>query len=291
MDNIDGNTRALLWLDALGFGNFITGNDLNASLNEYRIMLANFIDQNNFLKFNILSDSLLFWYDLRDYDNITKLCEDEQLNRVLKEMAVMCDAAHSMLGNLFTGLYGNSRFELFRGAIVLDEYFTGEIEIESKMREETFTITPILGKSIVYAHGWESEQDLCLVSIHPRYNKLVELLLEKTGGNISSQSNIIIKYPIPTKSGLIDGYVINPFDKNYFSGKRKKFLNETQTGEFVEEVVNRIHTYSDYLSAQYDKSTDPRAKLKIKNTIEFFEYVKKNDLFVTNQYTIQGGQT
>lgn len=286
MENINSDTRALLWLDALGFGNFITENDLGSSLAEYRIMLGNFINQNNFLKFNILSDSLLFWYDLSEHDNIRKLSEDEHLNRMLKEMSVMCDAAHSMLGNLFGGFYGNSRFELFRGAIVLDEYFTGETDISSPMRKETYSISPILGKSIVYAHRWESDQDWCLVSIHPRYNQLVELFLEKTGGNISSQTNIIIKYQIPTKTGLIDGYVINPFDKNYFSGKRKKFLNDNHTGEFVEEAVYRIHTYEDYLTMQYDKATDPRAKSKIENTIKFFKYVEENDLFVTNQYTI-----
>lgn len=286
MENINSDTRALLWFDALGFGNYILENDLTTSISEYRIMLTNFINQNNFLRFNILSDSLLFWYDLREHDNLRRLSADENLDRVFKEMSVICDSAHSMLGNLFGGSYRNSRFELFRGAIVFDEYFVGGLEIHSPMRKETYSISPILGKSIVYAHRWESDQDWCLVSIDPRYNQLVELFLQLTGGNISSQNNIIIKYPIPTKRGLIDGYVINPFNKTYFLGKQKKFPDESNELVFEEVDVYRIDTYEDYLNKQYDMASDPRAKLIIKNTIEFFEYIKMKDLFVTNRYTI-----
>ncbi|MFA6072016.1 MAG: hypothetical protein WC810_25865 [Janthinobacterium sp.] len=267
--------RPLLWIDILGFGKDIENQSLEVTINEYSNLINRYLGRYSGVEFDIISDSLLFWA--------------KSPKSKWQELSNVFQAAHLYSGSSF--FYDSQAHSLIRGAIVIDEFV-----IDHRNHEHKFNVTignerveewidrmsyhRLLGRAIVKAHKWESIQDWCLISLDPSYNQLVSqpdvfpaYLLDK---------NYVIKYPIPTKKGSFDGYVVNPFMKEYCVGYQKLLpgINDSGRLPIVGNLVEVGKVYEKSLDFHLKKSEDESVTLKLQNTKEFYRYVVENELYI-----------
>lgn len=234
--------RPLLYIDLLGFGDFVLTHDHESVKNYYARLLRDLRvfhrgNSRSPLKMELVSDSAFFWVD------------DANLDRSFKLLAYV---AHALLHN---GLMENEGtwaqygfFTPMRGTLCFEEFEIGRNNIFLGMRGEqgrppqpvlqpNFTI---LGKAIVMAAKWEQCQDWIGISI-PGSN--VELIRENVGVALNElvSGNFLIEFDVPLKERVERTFAINPLAA---SGRHHSGLTNTLDRAISEaKEVTRTRKY------------------------------------------------
>ena len=235
--------RYVVFLDILGFSNFIENNDIeNVQYKLNKFLCATFglagwkvnsNPQNKFdiylhkdINFILLSDSIILY---------TNNGSSENFNRIVETTSIF----------LLKGL--EHKFPL-RGAITCGELFVNE---EGKT-DNKVSLQQIYGKALVKAYRLEGTQKWsgCIID-----NEIIEELNHNEKFSIYKKKNYILKYNVPSKICNKEYYVVN-----WIKDKNSILKNQIEKAFYEDET-----------------KVDDSVKIKFCNTLKFYEWIVENN--------------
>ncbi len=241
----------LLNIDVLGFGDFVSSNELSV-VNSYYTHL---ITGSAFSGEIIDKDSI----EIMVYsDTIAIKSNQKDKNKCLYDLVRIANMIQT--GTYYSALSVKSVLLPVRGTITFGDFVfhKGEIWTQAMGRPKIYAkdINLIFGKPIVESYHFEKSMEIICIAI-------TDSVLQEKNDFILEQllkENLLIDYNIPLKQGKYkNGFIVNPVLTPHFKYNFEKLEYEKQK-------------YKDEKGI-YDKYV---------NTQDLFTYINKNELFFPN---------
>ena len=241
----------LLNIDVLGFGNFVSNNELSVVSNYYTNLITGAafsgkIIDNDSIEIMVYSDTIAIKSNQKDK------------NKCLFDLVRIANMIQ--IGTYYSALSLKSVFLPVRGTITFGDFVfhKGEIWTQAGGRPKIYAkdINLIFGRPIVESYHFEKSMKIISIAItdsvlQEKNDIIIEYLLKE---------NLLINYNIPLKQGNYKkGYIVNPVSTPHFKYNFEKLEYEKQKYKGDKDI--------------YDK---------YENTQNLFTYINENELFFPN---------
>jgi len=259
---MENSKKIVAFLDILGFKQLVKNNGHTYLVNTFKkfLFMNEYSLSNGEVNKNATNKDELFNTDISNI-NLILISDGIVLftnNSSIDSFISMVDAISTLLNN------GIKEGLPFRGGISCGDFST-LLKISTNQKF-IFSKQLILGKALVEAYELELQQEWSGCIIQQNCIEQFSNIAEKAKLNFIIDNNKIIEYNVPLKKEKAKYYVVNWVKNNHS-------INKENIDSAFSKHNKNINTSS--------------VECKIKNTIDFFEYIMKNKYFSEPQTILE----